>query len=128
MFAQSSIAVSPEYTGPILPFFDVSASHAVATGKATQKTMFLRYEKRIAGLGSYFDELEAAFPTWTCGQRPRPPLAAATSKKGKIGPVYGAAAMELWARHSDRKQSVKTAPVPRGRDRQAMRRDIGGVR
>ena len=82
---------------------------AHATGKATQKTLFLRYEKRIAGLGSYFDELEAAISNadWAAVATA---CEADTSKKGKIGPVYsGLTAMELWANtYSDRKQSVKT--------------------
>ena len=82
---------------------------AHATGKATQKTLFLRYEKRIAGLGSYFDELEGAISNadWAAVATA---CEADTSKKGKIGPVYsGLTAMELWANtYSDRKQSVKT--------------------
>ena len=82
---------------------------AHATGKATQKTLFLRYEKRIAGLGSYFDELESAISNadWAAVTTA---CEADTSKKGKIGPVYsGLTAMELWANtYSDRKQSVKT--------------------
>ena len=82
---------------------------AHATGKATQKKLFLGYGPRIGKLGSYFDELEASISKadWVAVAAA---CAADTKKKGKIGPVYsGLSAMELWANtYSDRTESVKS--------------------
>ena len=69
--ATGAVALRPQCRTSLAPrrdFLGAAAAAATtllpqaahATGKATQKTLFLRYEKRIAGLGSYFDELEAA--------------------------------------------------------------------
>ena len=118
--ATGAVALRPQCRTSLAPrrdFLGAAAAAATtllpqaahATGKATQKTLFLRYEKRIAGLGSYFDELESAISNadWAAVATA---CEADTSKKGKIGPVYsGLTAMELWANtYSDRKQSVKT--------------------
>jgi hypothetical protein len=82
---------------------------AHATGKATQKTNFLRYGPRIQTLGKYFDELESAISSadWAAVVAA---CAADVKKKGKVGPIYaGESAMELWAStYSETKKSVKT--------------------
>ena len=89
------------------------AAHA-RTGKATQKALFLRYEKRIAGARSYFDELEAAISNadWAAVTTACDLLGTAdTFKKGQDRACVlgadrdGARAANTY---SDRKQSVKT--------------------
>ena len=95
--ATGAVALRPQCRTSLAPrrdFLGAAAAAATtllpqaahATGKATQKTLFLRYEKRIAGLGSYFDELEAAISNadWAAVTTA---CEADTSKKGKIGPV-----------------------------------------